>query len=281
MIENVPGAPLEFQSTLPAWGSDDAPEADWLDRRVSIHAPRVGERPRAACNPAPPRQFQSTLPAWGSDSRAIRKSALSLSFQSTLPAWGSDAWGYNLAAITKSFQSTLPAWGSDTALRHRVADLEEFQSTLPAWGSDVSVPASSEARACFNPRSPRGGATHDGGRAGRVADVSIHAPRVGERQVVQGDETRDAGVSIHAPRVGERPGDDVTRHLLNLFQSTLPAWGSDTATPGTALRARSFQSTLPAWGSDGYIPAIPHVQGCFNPRSPRGGATVGGHDERD
>ena len=59
-------------------------------------------------------------------------------------------------------------------------------------------------RNCFNPRSPRGGATPDQNDEWVHADVSIHAPRVGERRYVQRAIVRG-----------------------KVFQSTLPAWGSD------------------------------------------------------
>ena len=87
------------------------------------------------------------------------------------------------------------------------------------------------------------------------------------------------------------------------FQSTLPAWGSDTTRRGFGLRL-VFQSTLPAWGSDRvarksgsqreavsiHAPRVGErrsrttnfsVPTGFNPRSPRGGATRGdGEDDR-
>ena len=58
----------EFQSTLPAWGSDLLVLAG---QYVTL-------------------KFQSTLPAWGSDLSEIDWRAGAGAFQSTLPAWGSD-----------------------------------------------------------------------------------------------------------------------------------------------------------------------------------------------
>src|SRR5690606_11495001 len=57
-------------------------------------------------------------------------------------------------------------------------------------------------------------------------------------------------VSIHAPRVGERPCNSRARPPHQLFQSTLPAWGSDVSADGGFKLVDGFQSTLPAWGSD-------------------------------
>ena len=85
-----------------------------------------------------------------------------------------------------------------------------------------------------------------------VADpnVSIHAPREGERQTRQPLRGTRAEVSIHAPREGERHDATVQAAVAHLFQSTLPARGSD------------LPQHPECWAS-----------ACFNPRSPRGGAT--------
>ena len=102
-----------FQSTLPARGSDKQPiVAEFTPlyfnprspqggatasiyrslphRKISIHAPRKGERQ-------------------GHPSRLGRKTR----FQSTLPARGSDHYGKRLFSCCALFQSTLPARGSD------------------------------------------------------------------------------------------------------------------------------------------------------------------------
>ena len=174
-----------FQSTLPAWGSDDF----------------LFQKSRNKTG------FQSTLPAWGSDLPGLRVSHGYRRFQSTLPAWGSDGHFPTGGGQIPRFQSTLPAWGSDAIRRYarcvparrfnprsprggattqgeysstiatvsihapRVGErldgavfhavVIQFQSTLPAWGSDVSVGAG-------HPQYPK--------------RVSIHAPRVGERR---------------------------------------------------------------------------------------------------
>ena len=102
------------------------------------------------------------------------------------------------------FQSTLPAWGSDSASCAEMTPISKFQSTLPAWGSDTTN--------LTTPHHMR---------------VSIHAPRVGERLAGEGDTAGRDNVSIHAPRVGERPVLPAIAAAALMFQSTLPAWGSD------------------------------------------------------
>ena len=80
----------EFQSTPPARGSDNAQCDAGAVRRVSIHAPREGERPAIVAASLSPSVFQSTLPARGSDVRMVRDLRERGLFQSTLPARGSD-----------------------------------------------------------------------------------------------------------------------------------------------------------------------------------------------
>ena len=60
---------------------------------------------------------------------------------------------------------------------------------------------------------------------------------------------------------------------ISPFQSTLPTRGSDGAGGGLHCRPL-FQSTLPTRESDPIFEAIAEVTAYFNPRSPRGGATI-------
>ena len=153
----------------------------------------------------------------------------------------------------EQFQSTLPTRGSDDYRGGLDRPLIMFQSTLPTRGSDRCCPG-----------------------AARTVDVSIHAPHEGERRRtgatsaagislfqstlptrgsdvwLVGNSARD-GVSIHAPHEGERRLQSFHGNCRCEFQSTLPTRGSD-------------QSTLPVYP----------VHICFNPRSPRGGATDSG-----
>ena len=104
---------------------------------------------------------------------------------------------------------------------------------------------------CFNPRSPRGGATETSKTLTAWSRVSIHAPREGERLRQKETERARIRVSIHAPREGERPSVPFfLSPLLPKFQSTLPARGSDRSTASVTDWSWAFQSTLPARGSD-------------------------------
>ena len=79
-----------------------------------------------------------------------------------------------------------------------------FQSTLPVGGSDKNVSPELIRDRDFNPRSPWGGAT-----ISRLFRVGIPE------------------ISIHAPRGGERLGSWCLNLNALLFQSTLPVGGSD------------------------------------------------------
>ena len=171
------------------------------------------------------------------------------------------------------FQSTLPTRGSD----------HEFLEQSDAEWVSIHAPHEGERRlsslrvasylSCFNPRSPRGGATLISGASSSQTMVSIHAPHEGERlyffvvvlpmrmfQSTLPTRGSDKGgrpkkateseVSIHAPHEGER---HVWIWLLAQpfqFQSTLPTRGSDDY--GVVIRPidATFQSTLPTRGSD-------------------------------
>ena len=90
-----------------------------------------------------------------------------------------------------------------------------------------------------------------GGKIMKIC-ISIHAPHEGERRRAGLGGSKSMGISIHAPHEGERPANGAYDAIArDKFQSTLPTRGSD-----FLLRARA--------------------NGClsFNPRSPRGGATV-------
>ena len=62
--------------------------------------------------------------------------------------------------------------------------------------------------------------------------------------------------------------------VLSQFQSTLPTRGSDGTLPQRLHLQRRFQSTLPTRGSDAAFSAAAFSDKNFNPRSPRGGATI-------
>ena len=148
------------------------------------------------------------------------------------------------------FQSTLPTRGSDIPSLRVIISVKRFQSTLPTRGSDIYRHAIAADECHFNPRSPRGGATVDYYTKTVPYAISIHAPHEGER----------------LPRI---PSDDAKQ----VFQSTLPTRGSDTASRSYSCRSAHFNPRSPRGGAtETHIyPANRTLD--FNPRSPRGGAT--------
>ena len=106
--------------------------------------------------------------------------------------------------------------------------------------------------------------------------ISIHAPHEGERQMGITDEFNTLDISIHAPHEGERLVISSNSATPMPFQSTLPTRGSDADIRTGGVASFQFQSTLPTRGSD-LRPARCWQRCCnFNPRSPRGGATLHG-----
>ena len=120
----------------------------------------------------------------------------------------------------------------------------------PHEGERPSAARLEAPQACFNPRSPRGGAT---------ILISILSMIIVFQSTLptRGSDFRQK--HYHAGEVS--------------FQSTLPTRGSDLAPRPAPARGAVFQSTLPTRGSDHSIGARPAQCLGFNPRSPRGGAT--------
>ena len=114
----------------------------------------------------------------------------------------------------------------------------------------ISSPRKSRA-ADFNPRSPQGGATLQHRYAILRRAISIHAPRKGER------------------RSSARPSKSAA-----LFQSTLPARGSDSSLPRRSFVFRYFNPRSPQGGATCAMPPSDAGHSYFNPRSPQGGATI-------
>ena len=103
----------------------------------------------------------------------------------------------------------------------------------------------------FNPRSPRGGATR-GGRRSPLPPISIHAPHEGERLLLSLPLLSPTKISIHAPHEGERRF--ARRCVLQHRHISIhaPHEGERQSPRGIATAGTRH----------------------FNPRSPRGGATL-------
>ena len=102
------------------------------------------------------------------------------------------------------FQSTLPTRGSDLPLSSLPSSCLCFNPRSPRGGATSRPCRTASPRSGFNPRSPRGGATPNSRTTGAGQNVSIHAPHEGERLEHDLNDLKRFDVSIHAPHEGER-----------------------------------------------------------------------------
>ena len=133
---------------------------------------------------------------------------------------------------------------------HTYELIEMFQSTLPTRGSDSRHLFHRRPDPCFNPRSPRGGATKKALADGEMRYVSIHAPHEGERLALINHEIDGNGFNPRSPRGGATPLPLIRLNSCLSFNPRSPRGG---ATSGSTHYRTAAVS--------------------FNPRSPRGGAT--------
>ena len=102
----------------------------------------------------------------------------------------------------------------------------------------------------FNPRSPRGGATHPDCPRYTGGAFQSTLPTRGSDALASDMEVFGEYISIHAPHEGERRPNPPPIQGSREFQSTLPTRGSDVAPKKQDISAFLFQSTLPTRGSD-------------------------------
>ena len=152
-------------------------------KAVSIHAPHEGERPFTGVQKTVDATVSIHAPHEGERLYFPTFFSTASKFQSTLPTRGSDLRGWRYMLLLVRFQSTLPTRGSD----------HEFLEQSDAEWVSIHAPHEGERRlsslrvasylSCFNPRSPRGGATLFSGASSSQTMVSIHAPHEGERRM--------------------------------------------------------------------------------------------------
>ena len=116
------------------------------------------------------------------------------------------------------------------------AQSSTFQSTRPVWGATTWTET-----------------------AWAVADVSIHAPRVGRDTCVFSPQHKE-DVSIHAPRVGRDAAADSAPPGAACFNPRAPC-GARLFPEAFQTAVKQFQSTRPVWGATddkGYVrPPLP------------------------
>ena len=159
---------------------------------------------------------------------------------------------------------------TDTAYFHDY--IYGFQSTLPARGSDLYRNRRGRRGRNFNPRSPQGGATLYSGLSPCISTFQSTLPARGSD--THGTFILDLRyISIHAPRKGERRHCHRPQQIRQIISIHAPRKGERQYVPTTQAAELLFQSTLPARGSDAPWRPVPRALNDFNPRSPQGGAT--------
>ena len=175
LVSSLHNTRRTFQSTRPVWGATSLVSPLHIDKEVSIHAPRVG-RDLGYQSFYSFSAFQSTRPMRGATDYAFTRWTQTRCFNPRAPC-GARPSSYGRYKSCRQFQSTRPVWGATGAMA-RTSSANWFQSTRPVWGATTWTET-----------------------AWAVADVSIHAPRVGRDDVFH--KVIDfPQVSIHAPRVG-------------------------------------------------------------------------------
>ena len=158
-----------------------------------------------------------------------------------------------VSASLGRFQSTLPTRGSDDVPHFALGEAVPISIHAPHEGERPAPPVDiNDLAANFNPRSPRGGATW------ARLQGTIHrryfnprSPRGGATKFAQAVAT-GFYISIHAPHEGERLG-----------------------AVSTYRRGKAISIHAPHEGERRIVVIVsPSSAADFNPRSPRGGATI-------
>ena len=197
--------------------------------------------------------FNPRSPRGGATGAGRWKRFCAARFQSTLPTRGSDRKRATCVPDAKTFQSTLPTRGSDDVPHFALGEAVPISIHAPHEGERPAPPVDiNDLAANFNPRSPRGGATW------ARLQGTIHrryfnprSPRGGATKFAQAVAT-GFYISIHAPHEGERLG-----------------------AVSTYRRGKAISIHAPHEGERRIVVIVsPSSAADFNPRSPRGGATI-------
>ena len=129
--------PSGFQSTLPARGSDHRKKSIYFIERISIHAPRKGERLRRGC--------LSSISRWYFNPRSPQGGATYLSTDDPV--------------LMPDFNPRSPQGGATRFACRCVLQHRHISIHAPRKGERPRLPKSMARAGHFNPRSPQGGAT--------------------------------------------------------------------------------------------------------------------------
>ena len=246
-------------------------------KRISIHAPHEGERPKGRARDKAARTFQSTLPTRGSDPYYSIKSQRGQYFNPRSPRGGATkikprAQGAGRISIHAPHEGErlyprhahipapeisihAPHEGERPCVPALTIGQLIFQSTLPTRGSDKYVTGANAAPEDFNPRSPRGGATcpyragHKGGK-----DFNPRSPRGGATKDGKSSKLKRA-ISIHAPHEGERRPAPQFLYTRAYFNPRSPRGGATIPRRNMYIGSRDFNPRSPRGGATGHLAA--------------------------
>ena len=123
-----------------------------------------------------------------------------------------------------------------------------FNPRSPDGERHAGVAGRRHIRHDFNPRSPDGERLLTDEVWDRLAQISIHAPRMGSDHLC-GQRGRCRFISIHAPRMGSDWLTGSSAPHVIVFQSTLPGWGA-TCSGRRSCPGRAISIHAPRMGSD-------------------------------
>ena len=214
---------------------------------ISIHAPRTGSDKASVLPAARNTHFNPRSPHGERRRRSgcwISRAKISIH----APRTGSDPILARVRQRLRVISIHAPRTGSDSGGSCRCCPPTRFQSTLPARGATAPTRSSRSSTITFQSTLPARGATPRGGRTRRRNGISIHAPRTGSDRKGQENDRRTTDFNPRSPH-GERQSTRPRCAARRAFQSTLPARGATSRTPGKAENGHEFQSTLPARGA--------------------------------
>ena len=172
-------------------------------KRISIHAPRVGSDPSLLCCPLWDGYFYPRSPR-GERPWPNVPWTLSREFLSTLPAWGATLQKLPVPMQPTLFLSTLPAWGA-TGNMVRIRHDDYISIHAPRVGSDISASCGTLDRKIISIHAPRVGSDNQPDKSNKLVGLFLSTlPAWGATSVPHWSIPRQQYFYPRSPR-GERP----------------------------------------------------------------------------
>ena len=256
-----------FQSTLPVWGATIPPTNFGQERRISIHAPRVGSDPVPPPHRFHPHHFNPRSPC-GERPSASTRGKSSSDFNPRSPC--GERRRFHVKFGQGHYFNPRSPCGERQFVANRLAKRNSISIHAPRVGSDGLSPQPKTEKENFNPRSPCGERRLTR-RRNRMCWPGFQStlPVWGATESLRLAVKRKIDFNPRSP-CGERPAAWTGVISTWAFQSTLPVWGA-TGTSDCASRGRTYFNPRSPCGErrrDCLILWICALN--FNPRSPCG-----------